>query len=195
MCKSWRNSLPASWVPHLVSMMSAGQLMSKRYCHTLSAHLVDYDPTSGLACLDSVQLCIAHVHSHSQLQWNDLLYVNGMSKHFTVYTAKVQYSNKFYVKFKKDKVAHTWLPSIGFQSWSWLLAVSLQVTWVINPVVLPLLSARPAITPATLKRAATNFAAWWTEAQWVWTVCLRLLPDSVQTAIWTHALLRLSPAC
>jgi len=38
---------------------------------------------------------------------------------------------------------------------------------------LPLLSARPAVTPATLKRAATNFAAWWTEAQWVWTVCLR----------------------
>jgi len=24
----------------------------------------------------------------------------------------------------------------------------------------PLLSARPAVTPATLKRAATNFAAW-----------------------------------
>jgi len=30
---------------------------------------------------------------------------------------------------------------------------------------LPLLSARPAVTPATLKRAATNFAAWRTEAQ------------------------------
>ena len=42
---------------------------------------------------------------------------------------------------------------------------------------LPLLSTRPAVTPATLKRAATNFAAWWTEAQWVWTVCLRLLHD------------------
>jgi len=25
---------------------------------------------------------------------------------------------------------------------------------------LPLLSARPAVTPASLKRAATNFAAW-----------------------------------
>ena len=25
---------------------------------------------------------------------------------------------------------------------------------------LPLLSARPAVTPATLERAATNFAAW-----------------------------------
>ena len=29
---------------------------------------------------------------------------------------------------------------------------------------LPLLSARPAVTLATLNRAATNFAAWWTEA-------------------------------
>ena len=45
----------------------------------------------------------------------------------------------------------------------------------------------PAVTPATLKRAATNFAAWWTEARWVWTVCLRLLPDSVAAAIWTRA--------
>jgi len=59
---------------------------------------------------------------------------------------------------------------------------------------LPLLSARPAVTPATLKRTATNFAAWWTEARWVWAVCLRLLPDSVATAIWTRALLRLSSA-
>ena len=32
---------------------------------------------------------------------------------------------------------------------------------------LPLLSARPALTPTTLKRAATNFAAWRTEARWV----------------------------
>ena len=59
---------------------------------------------------------------------------------------------------------------------------------------LPLLSARPAVTPATLKRAPTNFAAWWTDAQCVWTVCLRLLPDSIATAIWTQALLRLSRA-
>ena len=28
-----------------------------------------------------------------------------------------------------------WLPSVGFRSWSRFLAVSLQVTWVINPVV------------------------------------------------------------
>ena len=37
---------------------------------------------------------------------------------------------------------------------------------------LPLLSARPAVTPATLKVATTSFSAWWTEARWVWTVCL-----------------------
>jgi len=59
---------------------------------------------------------------------------------------------------------------------------------------LPLLPARPAVTLATFKRVASNFAAWWTEARWVWTVCLGLLPDSVATAIWTRALLRLSPA-
>ena len=61
---------------------------------------------------------------------------------------------------------------------------------------LPLLPARPAVRPthATLIRAATSFAAWWTEAQWVWAVCLRLLTDSVAAVIWTRALLRLSPA-
>ena len=32
---------------------------------------------------------------------------------------------------------------------------------------LPLLSARPAVNPTTLKRAATNFAAWRKEARWV----------------------------
>ena len=56
-------------------------------------------------------------------------------------------------------------------------------------------SARNAVTPATLKRAATSFAAWWTEAQWVWTVCLTLLPDRGATAIWTRALPHPSPAC
>ena len=35
----------------------------------------------------------------------------------------------------KVKVAHTRLPSVGFWSWSRFLAVSLQVTWVINPAV------------------------------------------------------------
>ena len=60
---------------------------------------------------------------------------------------------------------------------------------------LSLLSTRPAVTLTTLKRAATNFAAWWTEARWVWTVCLRLLPDSVGAAIWTQALLCLNATC
>ena len=33
------------------------------------------------------------------------------------------------------QVAHTRLPTVGFRSWSWFLAVSLQVTWVINLAV------------------------------------------------------------
>jgi len=98
---------------------------------------------------------------------------------------------------KKVKVAP--LPintrrSVGFRSWSRFLAVSLQVMWVINPAVGCYYYTPGLQLPRTLKRAATNFAAWWTEAWWVWTVCLGLLPDSVAAAIWTQALLRLSPA-
>ena len=37
---------------------------------------------------------------------------------------------------KKITVAHTQLPSIGFRSWSWFLAVSLQVMWGLLPVSL-----------------------------------------------------------
>jgi len=39
------------------------------------------------------------------------------------------------LSLKKVKVAHTRLPSVGFWSWSRFLAVSQQVTWVINPAV------------------------------------------------------------
>jgi len=38
-------------------------------------------------------------------------------------------------KDKKVKVTHTRLPSVGLWSWSRFSAVSLQVMWVINPVV------------------------------------------------------------
>jgi len=37
--------------------------------------------------------------------------------------------------FCLKRVAHTRLLSVGFRSWSRFLAVSLQVTWVINPVI------------------------------------------------------------
>jgi len=36
---------------------------------------------------------------------------------------------------KKGRVAHTRLPSVGCRSWSQCLALSLQVTWIINPTV------------------------------------------------------------
>ena len=79
----------------------------------------------------------------------------------------------------RKKVARTRLPSIGLWSWSRFLADDVSHK---PDGRLPLLSTRPAVTSATLKRAA-----WWTEARRVWTVCLRLLPNSVTTAIWTRA--------
>ena len=60
------------------------------------------------------------------------------------------------------------------------------------PELIPVLGSQTA--GEVSQRAATSFAAWRTEAQWVWTVSLRLLPDSIAAAIWTRALLRLSPA-
>jgi len=56
------------------------------------------------------------------------------------------------------KVAHTRLQSIGFA------ALGSQPAGDVSHKPgsrLPLLSARPPVIPATLKRAATNFAAWW----------------------------------
>ena len=50
---------------------------------------------------------------------------------------------------KRVKVAYSRLPSVGFRRWSWFLAVSLLVTWVINP------------TAITFRRACCQFAACW----------------------------------
>jgi len=68
---------------------------------------------------------------------------------------------------KNEKVANTQLPSVGFRSRSRFFAVSLQVMSHKPGGRLPLLSARPAVTLATLKKVATNFVAWRTEARWV----------------------------
>jgi len=95
------------------------------------------------------------------------------------------------------KIAHSRLPSVGFRRPELIPVLGSHPAGDVNHKPdgsLPLLSAGPAVTLTTLTKAATSFAAWWTEARWVWRVCLRLLPDSVATAIWTQALLRLSPA-
>ena len=44
-------------------------------------------------------------------------------------------SVKLSVTIAVKEVAHTQLPSVRFWSWSQFLAVSLQVTWVINPAI------------------------------------------------------------
>ena len=64
--------------------------------------------------------------------------------------------------FKKIKVAHTRLPSVGFRSWLIPVLGSQAAGGVSHKPGgrLPLPSARPAVTLATLLRADTNFAAW-----------------------------------
>ena len=60
---------------------------------------------------------------------------------------------------KKVKVAHTRLPSVGFAA---IPVLGSQPAGQVSHKPggrLPLLSARPAVPPATLKRAATSFAA------------------------------------
>ena len=63
---------------------------------------------------------------------------------------------------KKVKVAHTRLPSVRRVPELIPVLCSQPAADVSHKPGgrLPLLSARPAVTPATLKRAATNFAAW-----------------------------------
>ena len=92
-----------------------------------------------------------------------------------------------------EKVAHTRLPSIGLRRWSHFLAVSLQVTWVINPAVGCHYFPPSLQLPPQPLRGLLPILLLGEDAKWVWTVCLRLSPDSVATAVWTRALLRLSP--
>jgi len=71
---------------------------------------------------------------------------------------------------KKVKVVHTRLPSVGFRSWSRFFAVSLQLTWVINPALGchyvppgPQLSSQPSrgLLPISLLGDQSCAAVWW----------------------------------
>ena len=62
---------------------------------------------------------------------------------------------------RKVKVAHSRIPSVGFPELIPVLCSQPAGDVSHKPGGrLPLLSSRHAVTPATLKRATTNFAAW-----------------------------------
>jgi len=64
-------------------------------------------------------------------------------------------------KVKKVQLAHTRLLSVGFAELIPVLGSQPAGNVRHKPGSrLPVLPARPAVTPATLKRAATNFATW-----------------------------------
>jgi len=114
-------------------------------------------------------------------------------KHKTVnYT---RFCPRLYVGCKKVKVAHTRLPSVGFRSWSRFLAVSLQLTWVwwvINPEVGCYYFRHACSYPRNPYEGCCQFCCLVNRG----TMGVNSLPKtvSVATAIWTRALLCLSPA-
>ena len=71
-----------------------------------------------------------------QISWDNLCLTAELRETDDNMCKEVLCFQKFRNTFASKKVqgAHTQIPSIGFQSWSQFLAVSLQVTWVINPV-------------------------------------------------------------
>jgi len=96
---------------------------------------------------------------------------------------------------KKLKVAHTRLPSVGFLELIPVLGShpAGDVSHKPGGRLTLLFTRPPAVTLATLNRAATNFAAWWTHgceqfAQNCYPTASRLRFEPMQ------ALLRLSPA-
>ena len=147
---------------------------------------------SGQVIMPSAQILAPSLFTYSFLQIAPLLCCLQLILNFTVFVYQL-------------------LPSVLWRCWlggrKGIRPVKTE-WWVADVVIclergvshkpgsrLPLLSAMPEVTLETLNRAATSFAARWTEAWQVWPVCLRLLLDSIATAIWTQAILCLSLAC
>ena len=96
--------------------------------------------------------------------------INIWNQHCMVSFIYDDYDNG--VSGEKVKVAHTWLPSVGFRSWFRFLAVSLQVTWVINPAVGCHYFPPGPQLPSQPLEGCYQFHCLWTEAWLVWTVFL-----------------------
>ena len=86
-----------------------------------------YDPVSASVCHKSV------FHRNGWTDRADLWHRDFLWPVLHYLSWKFGYLQN--IKILKVKVARTRLPSVGFRSWSRFLAVSLQVTWVINPAV------------------------------------------------------------
>jgi len=84
-----------------------------------------------------------------------------MLTHLSPIRRSIFLAHTFTRTLKMTKVARTRLPSILFPELIPVLGSQPAGDVSHKPGGrLPLLSARPAVTHATLKRAATNFAAW-----------------------------------
>ena len=82
---------------------------------------------------------VARVHRHCGMSGGRAVYGYGKwCRKYSLYDAThvlTPSQRPARIMQRKVKAAHTRLPSVGFRSWSRFLAVSLQVTRVINPSV------------------------------------------------------------
>ena len=112
----------------------------------------------------STPACISVRHTLSLHKYARLYSLSLLSRSlrcFTASTDALAASSEPSNNVVKVKLVHTRLPSVGFPELIPVLAS--QPTGDVSHKPggrLPLLSTRPAVTPATLKRSATNFAAW-----------------------------------
>jgi len=114
---------------------------------------------------------------------------------FISISAGYQLSSFYFTCCKKVAHTRTRLPSVGFRSWSRFLAVSSQVTWVINPAVgCHYFSPGPQL-PSQPLRGLLRISLLGEQRhdgreQFAWDC----YPTASRLRIWNQALLLLSPA-
>ena len=124
------------WVSDGKLIIISMTVSSNRICFTRSPSiLMDTRSYAVFVCAYSMNAS-AHNRVCSRKRKRNRNVLTNILSAVTVFSVdRSTVSRRAHDNVKKVKVAHTQLPSVGFRSWSPCLAVSLQVTWVINPAV------------------------------------------------------------
>ena len=123
-CSQSLHRQPCRRLHHVVSMCVRERFMWHRSHKWIRVHIRD---SLGVTLKAAWKRCVSRCHLNDEKGL-------GITSDAVCGVPDMQLVQKN-GKQKKVKVAHTRLPSVGFRSWSRFLAVSLQVTWVINPAV------------------------------------------------------------
>jgi len=127
----------------IIYSLLAMQLYITLIAAVLSVHVTQYGTQEarvdlGVTCLSrgksvARKWWVKSANFHSLITFSSRIVYQHSELHFSFVSEPVGLT--YTRRVKKVKVVHARLPSVGFRSWSRFLAVSLHVTWVINPVV------------------------------------------------------------